>query len=128
MLEASQGHRWSGNLNIAFRADLFAVLAKSATLLRHDRFACLKLSESLLSNLNVGLDDRDLRHSHALSLHNAGFEGLIIDLLVKWGIVTTLGIDVMSQHVMPIVYATNSRFNISLAICVESRLAEVCRK
>ena len=79
----------------------------------------------MLTDLHVGLDDRDLGHSHALSLDDASLECRIIDLLVKRWVVTALCIDIMSQHVMSVVYATSRRVYVSLAICVEGRLSKV---
>ena len=43
VFEASQSHCRLGNLDVALRANLFAVLTKSAALFWHDGFASLLL-------------------------------------------------------------------------------------
>ena len=72
MLKASAGHLRGGNLNGALRADLLALLSKSAPLLWHDRLAALLLSEGLLAYLVVRFSDWNAWHAHALSLDKAG--------------------------------------------------------
>ena len=128
MFESSHGHLWLCNLNVTLGTNLFAFLAKSAALLWHDWLSGLLLCQGLLGDMDVGLDNRDRGHSHALSFHDASLESIIVDLLVERRIITALGIDVMSQQVMAVIDTADCRINISLAVRVERRLAEICGK
>ena len=125
VLETCESHLWLGNLDITLRSNLFALLAKSSALLWHNRLSSLLLGQSLLTDMHIRLDDGDLRHSHSLSFNDAGLEGVVIDLLVEGWIVTALSVDVVSQKIMTIVDATDCRFDVALAVRVESWLAEV---
>ena len=125
MLEAFHGHIRSSNLDGALRANLFAVLAKSAPLLWHDRFSTLLLSKSLLVDDNFFLLDRDLRNAHSLGFNDTSLERLVVNLLVEGRVVTALGVDVMSEHVVAVVNATDCWVDIALTVGVEGRLAEV---
>ena len=128
MFKSSHGHLWLCNLNVTLGTNLFAFLAKSAALLWHDWLSGLLLCQGLLGDMDVGLDNRDRGHSHALSLHDASLESIIVDLLVERRIIAALSIDVMSQQVVPVIDTADCRVNISLAIRVERRLAEVSGK
>ena len=66
--------------------------------------------------MDVGLDSGDCGHSHALCLHDASLEGIIVDLLIEGRIFTALSIDVMSQQVMAVIDTADGRVNISLAV------------
>ena len=116
VLETCESHLWLGNLDITLRSNLFALLAKSSALLWHNRLSSLLLSQSLLTDMHIRLDDGDLRHSHSLSFHDTGLEGVVIDLLVEGWIVTALSVDVVSQKIMTIVDATDCRFDVALTV------------
>lgn len=75
MLKASERHLRSCNLNSTLRANLLALLAESAPLLRHDRLATLLLGERLLTNLIVRLRDGNAWNPHTLRLYETGGQG-----------------------------------------------------
>ena len=75
MLKAGERHLWSCNLNSTLRANLLALLAESAPLLRHDRLATLLLSKRLLTDLDIRLRDGNAWNSHTLRLDETGGQG-----------------------------------------------------
>ena len=82
MLEACKSHLWCSDGDISFGAYLLALLAKSASLLRHDWLSALEFSQFLIRHLDLFLGSGDSGHSHTFRLHDAGLKSRVIHLLV----------------------------------------------
>ena len=74
VLEAREGHLRRSDGDIAFGADLLALLAEGAPLLRHDWLPALEFGQSLIRDFHLFLGAWDRGHSHAFRLHDAGLE------------------------------------------------------
>ena len=71
MLKACESHFWLSDLNRTLGSNILAVLAKSASLLGHNRFAALLLSQSLFTHLMGRFLQGDCRHAHSFRLDDA---------------------------------------------------------
>ena len=105
---------------------MLAILSESAPLFRHDGLPALLLGECLLTDVVSRFRYWNRGDSHAFGHADSCLESRVVHLLVERWIVTTLSVDIVSQEVVPIVYATDRGIDISFTIGVEGRLAKVC--
>ena len=88
----------------------------------HDRFALIQLLNLLTGYLLSRLGSWQINHSEVLSFHNTFLKSTLIHLLILWELVTTFGVDIMSQHAVTVTDAAKSRVSVSSPIEVERRL------
>lgn len=69
---------------------------------------------------------RKLGNSEAVCFFNSFRKCRVVNLLVKRRIIATLSVNIMSQHILTVIYTANSWVSVSTAVRMERRFAKVC--